>query len=114
MSIRLLEDPALKRADQGDRSHQLVDDMEAVFWTFLWLSLQYFKHSSPLLGGDENLFDLKRDPWELQAVEGDPRYQAVLGTLRAELQQLVECKGKSCRDSFVDVPNPDGPPFEPR
>ncbi|GJE92008.1 hypothetical protein PsYK624_081610 [Phanerochaete sordida] len=57
MSIRLLEDPALKRADQGDRSHQLVDDMEAVFWTFLWLCLQYFKHSSPLLGGDENLFD---------------------------------------------------------
>ena len=64
--------------------------------------------------GQANMFDLKRDPWELQSVDHDPRYAEIAELLRAELERLETCWGAGCRKSSVVTPPPLGPPFEPR
>ena len=64
--------------------------------------------------GQANMFDLKRDPWELQSVHDDPRYAAIAARLSAELEKLRTCFGSSCRKASVKLPAPMGPPFVPR
>ncbi len=64
--------------------------------------------------GRANMFDLKRDPWELQSVHDDPRYAAIAAILSAEVQRLKSCSGVDCRKTSVELPAPLGPPFVPR
>ena len=64
--------------------------------------------------GQSNMFDLKRDPWELQSIQDDPRYATIAARLRAELEQLRTCSGSDCRKARVKTPPPLGPPLVPR
>lgn len=64
--------------------------------------------------GIENMFDLKRDPWELQSIHDDWRYAAIRDRLAAKLEQLRTCVGAACRNATVKLPPPLGPPFVPR
>jgi arylsulfatase A-like enzyme len=57
--------------------------------TTRWLFVDY-------VGGQRELYDLKRDPWELHSLSGDPRYRVTLRTLRRVLGDLSRCKGRSC------------------
>ena len=56
--------------------------------------------------GQEGLYDLKRDPWELQSVHADPRYAQIKAILKRRLARLVTCKGKTCRARFGPLPQP--------
>jgi N-acetylglucosamine-6-sulfatase len=56
--------------------------------------------------GEESLWDLKRDPWELQNVAGDPRYARVKAILARQVEKLRNCKGATCRNSTVRLPEP--------
>jgi arylsulfatase A-like enzyme len=47
--------------------------------------------------GETELYDLQRDPYELQNVSGDPAYAAVRTALSARLRALKACRGASCR-----------------
>jgi arylsulfatase A-like enzyme len=58
------------------------------------------------VNGEEGLYDLKRDPWELQSVHADPRYAQIKTILARRLAKLVACKGKTCRDPFGPLPAP--------
>ena len=49
------------------------------------------------------LYDLSKDPYELNAVQDDPKYAAVLETLKAQLEALNSCKGRQC-DDFGHIP----------
>jgi N-acetylglucosamine-6-sulfatase len=51
------------------------------------------------------LADFKVDPWELDNHAADPAYAGVVAKLRAALDQLNTCKGRSCRVD-VGVPSP--------
>ncbi len=64
--------------------------------------------------GQANMFDLKRDPWELQSIQDDPRYATIAARLRAKLEQLRTCSGATCRKARVVTPPPLGPPLVPR
>lgn len=55
----------------------------------------YFALSS----GEEELYDLRIDPDQLQNRAGDPAYTAVQADLAAELQRLKTCSGSTCRSS---------------
>jgi N-acetylglucosamine-6-sulfatase len=55
--------------------------------------------------GEEGLYDLKRDPWELQSVDGDPRYDRIHALLRQALDRLAGCRGASCQ-VHVALPEP--------
>lgn len=65
------------------------------------------------VGGITGLYDLKRDPWELESVHDDPRYAEIVDLLAAELDRLRDCRGSSCANSSVELPAPTGEPFVP-
>lgn len=47
--------------------------------------------------GERELYDLRADPYELESRHDDPRYADVRRRLAAELAELVDCQGTSCR-----------------
>jgi N-acetylglucosamine-6-sulfatase len=53
----------------------------------------YAEHGS----GERELYDLQRDPFELQNRHGDPAYAAIEAQLAARLHDLQTCAGISCR-----------------
>jgi N-acetylglucosamine-6-sulfatase len=48
-------------------------------------------------GRDRELYDLERDPQQLESVHDDPSYAAVRARLAALLDRLRECAGEGCR-----------------
>ncbi len=46
--------------------------------------------------GELELYDRKRDPYELDNVAGDPAYASVQADLAAKLKRLADCAGKTC------------------
>jgi arylsulfatase A-like enzyme len=46
--------------------------------------------------GDEELYNLNRDPDELESLAGDPAYADKKRALAAALAQLRECRGPEC------------------
>ena len=59
--------------------------------------------------GQEGLYDLKRDPWELQSRQADPRYARIKAILAGALAKLKTCKGKGCRVNVGELPAPGAP-----
>jgi len=47
--------------------------------------------------GERELYDLRRDPYELRSVDDDPRYAGVVDELDRTLDRLRDCVGASCR-----------------
>lgn len=47
--------------------------------------------------GDVELYDMKKDPYELENLASDPDMAGVVSQLEAKAQQLQDCKGKTCR-----------------
>jgi arylsulfatase A-like enzyme len=58
--------------------------------------------------GQEGLFDLKRDPWELESVHDDARYAAIKAALQEALTRLTTCAGPSCKVPIDPLPPPGG------
>jgi arylsulfatase A-like enzyme len=56
--------------------------------------------------GQTGLYDLRRDPWELQSVHNDPRYARIGDILRAALDRLATCTGQSCHVDVGKLPRP--------
>lgn len=48
--------------------------------------------------GDEELYDLAKDPYQLTSVHAEPEYAARLDELRAETERLKDCVGVECRN----------------
>ena len=57
--------------------------------TTRWLYVQY-------KGRGSELYDLKRDPWEMHSRALDPLYRQQRNTLRRVLGDLRKCSGRSC------------------
>jgi N-acetylglucosamine-6-sulfatase len=47
--------------------------------------------------GDRELYDLQKDPYELQSQHANPAYEGIRAALAARLHNLVTCAGASCR-----------------
>jgi N-acetylglucosamine-6-sulfatase len=48
------------------------------------------------LNGDRELYDLRKDPYELQSEHANPRYAPLRASLATRLHRLVTCAGASC------------------
>jgi N-acetylglucosamine-6-sulfatase len=55
--------------------------------------------------GERELYDLRRDPWELDSRHDDPAYAPVRDALAPVLERLRSCSGGGC-DQAVSVPEP--------
>jgi N-acetylglucosamine-6-sulfatase len=47
--------------------------------------------------GDRELYDLRKDPYELQSQHANPEYDGIKAALAARLHNLVTCAGATCR-----------------
>ena len=47
--------------------------------------------------GEQELYDLETDPWELESRHADPAFDRIHDRLAALLHHLVDCSGDSCR-----------------
>ena len=56
--------------------------------------------------GYQGLYDLKRDPWELESKHDDPRYARIKAILSHRLALLRNCRGRSCRVNVGRLPEP--------
>jgi arylsulfatase A-like enzyme len=56
--------------------------------------------------GDRELYDLARDPDELQSVHADRAYARTLAALQRELVRLRRCAGSACRRDAGRIPGP--------
>jgi arylsulfatase A-like enzyme len=56
-----------------------------------------FKYVVYSESGDQELYDLRSDPYELHNLAGDPAYSRVRARLAVLLARLDRCKGHSCR-----------------
>lgn len=46
--------------------------------------------------GDQELYDLRRDPYEMHNLAADPAYAAIKARLDVKLRALERCKGRTC------------------
>ena len=60
--------------------------------------------------GDRELYDLKKDPYELNNRIDNQFYDRVQGFLRRQIQRLEGCRGVECRVTTGPIPKP-GPPI---
>lgn len=57
--------------------------------------------------GDEELYDLADDPFELQSLAGDPRYSRTRRALASRLDGLADCRGsEQCGRPLPRIPRP--------
>ena len=56
--------------------------------------------------GDKELYDLARDPFELESLATDQRYAGVVRELSAQLKKLEDCAGSGCEARAGAVPDP--------
>lgn len=56
--------------------------------------------------GEEFLYDLKLDPWELTSVHDDERYTAIKRILIAKMDELIGCQGAACQVDVGRLPAP--------
>ncbi|HZJ29230.1 MAG TPA: sulfatase-like hydrolase/transferase, partial [Solirubrobacterales bacterium] len=59
--------------------------------------------------GDIELYDLARDPHEIQNRAGFPAYRWVQGFLAHQLRRLVKCSGRECKFRTGPIPLPGEP-----
>jgi N-acetylglucosamine-6-sulfatase len=46
--------------------------------------------------GEQELYDRRKDPYQLTNVAADPAYAAIKRKLAAKLVKLDKCKGRAC------------------
>ncbi len=64
---------------------------------------KYFRYDE---SGEAELYDLDRDPWELENVIDSPEYIQVRQYMEAYLPRVVNCAGSECRERLPAWPLP--------
>jgi N-acetylglucosamine-6-sulfatase len=59
--------------------------------------------------GEKELYNLRRDPYELRSLVSDPRYRGVRRWLAGLLHPLEDCRGAGCLPRIGRIPRPTSP-----
>jgi N-acetylglucosamine-6-sulfatase len=78
-------------------------------WLFRGVRTQRYSYFDRSKTPAEELYDRRRDPFELHNLAGTPAYAPVRAELRHRLLQLQDCAGAECRQTFGPVPSPRTP-----
>jgi arylsulfatase A-like enzyme len=87
-------DPVGER--RGERRRWATPSIAAPAENYLGVRLDGYKYVE-YETGDRELYDLRRDPYELRNVVTERRYARVRAFLRRQLRRLEDCHGKECR-----------------
>ena len=77
----------------GDADDETASGRVRVYYAIRTARYLYVKWR----GGARELYDLRRDPFEMTNRAKDPAYRATLATLREQADRLADCKGEECR-----------------
>jgi N-acetylglucosamine-6-sulfatase len=75
-------------------------------WFYRGVRTDRYTYAYYLHTDEEELYDRRRDPDQLQNLAGDRRYRFVLRALRWQAKVLGDCAGRECRRSFQPLPAP--------
>jgi N-acetylglucosamine-6-sulfatase len=75
-------------------------------WFYRGMRTDRYTYARYLHTDEEELYDRKRDPYQLQSLDEDPRYKPVLRALRWRAEILGRCAGSQCRQTFDPLPSP--------
>jgi arylsulfatase A-like enzyme len=90
---------------RGDRPRRATPSISAPIENYLGVRLDGYKYVE-YETGDRELYDLRKDPYELRNVVTEPRYARVRRFLRRQLHRLEDCHGKECRFTTGPPPQP--------
>jgi N-acetylglucosamine-6-sulfatase len=68
--------------------------------------VHWFRDVDANPANEEELYDLKADPFELQSLHDSPRHAALKAALMRELKSFKDCVGSDCRRSLSPPPPP--------
>jgi N-acetylglucosamine-6-sulfatase len=54
--------------------------------------------------GEKELYDINRDPYELNNIAKIPNFYPVRNALHKELRRMEDCVGRTCREAATEVP----------
>ncbi len=95
--------PAARRSARP--AHQRI---AAPVENFLSVRLGPYKYTE-YETGDRELYDLSRDPYELQNIVRNRRYNGVHAFLKRQLNRLEDCRGRACKFETGRLPQPHRP-----
>jgi len=75
-------------------------------WLFRGVRTSRYTYMRRSKSGEVELYDRRRDPYELHNVSGAPAYARTEAELRMRLARLQDCAGAECRQRFGPVPAP--------
>ncbi|HEX2176148.1 MAG TPA: sulfatase [Nocardioidaceae bacterium] len=75
-------------------------------WWYRGVRTDRYTFMSYEKSGEVELYDRRRDPFQLRNVAADPAYSAVRAELQDRLIRLGDCAGADCRQRFGAVPAP--------
>ncbi len=83
-------------------------------WFYRGVRTSRYTYAHYLYSDEDELYDRRVDPEQLDSIAGDPRYAPVLQELKRRAHLLESCSGRDCRRSFGPLPAPlAAPPAEP-
>jgi arylsulfatase A-like enzyme len=93
--IPFLTDPGRKRLgrDLLIESGPFSDPKRRSYAAIRTPQYLYVEHST----GEKELYDVRRDPWQVDSRHADPAYASIMAELARRLANLRTCVGESCR-----------------
>lgn len=86
---------------QGGARSRKVDG-----WFYRGVRTQRYTYLEYRRSGELELYDRRRDPFQLHNAAGKPAYARVQAELRRRLLALQDCAGAECRQTFGPAPSP--------
>ena len=103
--------PILNGTARGWRDTQLIQTGYAHYgpgpsWKMRGVRTNRYTYGRNMLTGREQLFDRKKDKFEMTNRATLPAYRPVVRALRSRLRNLKDCSGTTCNRSFGSTPAP--------
>ncbi len=101
--------PGGTRAEQSDESSAIGGDGKATASIvappkdYIGIRLGAWKYIE-WPSGEKELYDITKDPYELNNIARDKNYAPIRNFLHNELRELAECSGNSCRETTPKMP----------
>jgi arylsulfatase A-like enzyme len=82
------------------------EDEQQIGWFYRGVRTGRYTYIRYDATGEEELYDRRLDPHQIESVHDDPAYVDTIAELRSRTVELEDCVGDECHESFGSVPGP--------